>query len=67
MGFWMPLREWLRGDLDFHLDALESRPVTQVIEPSYVGAVRAEHAAGRDRTAVVHGVAFLDFWLERWA
>jgi asparagine synthase (glutamine-hydrolysing) len=67
MGFWMPLREWLRGDLDFHLDALESRPVAQVIEPSYVGAVRAEHAAGRDRTAVVHGVAFLDFWLERWA
>jgi len=67
MGFWMPLREWLRGELDFRLDVLESRPVAEVIDPSYVGAVRAEHAAGHDRTAVVHGVAFLDFWLERWA
>jgi len=66
MGFAMPLGDWLRGELGFGFQG-GARPVAEVIDPSYMDGVRAEHDAGRDRTAVVHSFTFLDFWLERWA
>jgi len=65
-GFAMPLGDWLRRELDFRLDLAATRPLARVIEPAYVDAVRAEHAAGGDRTAVLHALTFLDYWLERW-
>ena len=67
MGFAMPLREWLRGELDLEPAGSSARPIADVVEPSFAAAVRREHAAGRDRTAVLHGLTFLDHWLERWA
>ena len=67
MGFAMPLREWLRGELDLEPAGSSARPIADVVELSYVKGVRAQHLAGQDRTAALHGLTFLDYWLERWA
>jgi asparagine synthase (glutamine-hydrolysing) len=66
-GFAMPLGEWLRGGFDLGNADDGSRRADGLFDPAYVDAVRAEHAAGLDRTAVLHGITFLDRWLERWA
>ena len=66
MGFAMPLREWLRGEIDFGKSG-GSRPLAEVVDSSFAESVRREHDAGRGRTAGVHALAFLDYWLERWA
>jgi hypothetical protein len=67
MGFAMPLREWLRADLQIDSEHSGNRPVASVVDPAFTASVRAAHLGGQDRTAVLHGLAFLDYWLERWA
>ena len=66
MGFAMPLGEWLRGDLAFQRDRSTTRPLAEIVDPAFAAAARTDHAAGRDRSAVLHGLTFLEYWLERW-
>jgi len=65
MGFGMPLSLWLRGGLALG-DAREGSALQECIDASFLERLRAEHAAGRDRTAALHGLMFLDHWLSRW-
>jgi asparagine synthase (glutamine-hydrolysing) len=65
MGFAMPLGRWIReGAL---AQPRPHGPVAEFVDPAYMRDVAAEHAGRRDRTAVLHGLVFLDHWLERWA
>ncbi len=65
MGFGMPLSLWLRGGLALG-DAREGSALQECIDGSFLERLRTEHAAGRDRTAALHGLMFLDHWLSRW-
>jgi asparagine synthase (glutamine-hydrolysing) len=65
MGFAMPLGRWLRDGLTVGGGAGHS-PIEEVFDRTFVKAVQAQHAAGRDRTALLHSLTFLDEWLLRW-
>lgn len=65
MGFALPLGQWLRGDLG--LLGSGSGRLEELVDPAYVTAVARDHVAGRDRTAELHNLVFLDRWLERWS
>ncbi|RFP12397.1 asparagine synthase (glutamine-hydrolyzing) [Duganella sp. BJB488] len=71
MGFAIPLREWLRGDLahliDQHL-APERLRAQGIFRPEQVAAAVAAFRAGDDRmTNRVWSVLAFQLWHERWA
>jgi asparagine synthase (glutamine-hydrolysing) len=66
MGFAMPLGEWLRSGLEL-AERSRDRPVTEVLDASYLNETHRQHLAGSDRTTVLHAFSCLDQWLEHWA
>jgi asparagine synthase (glutamine-hydrolysing) len=70
-GFTMPFGPWLRGELRTLLDDVrgEGRPLGELIEPAFVRKAVASHLAGTSDPhagMTLHGLVFLDRWLERW-
>jgi asparagine synthase (glutamine-hydrolysing) len=69
-GFTMPLGSWLRGDLRGLLGNLGGGPLGELISPTFVSETVDSHLNGNraaDASMTLHGLVFLDRWLERWA
>ena len=71
-GFTMPLGSWLRSDLQGLLGDLDrdGGPLGELLEPAFVRQAVAEHLAGESDShadMTLHGLVFLDRWLDRWA
>lgn len=69
MGFGVPLAVWFRGEVrEYARDVLLSRRAAErglVAQPA-VKRLLAEHAAGRDRSALIWTLLGLEEWARRW-
>ena len=69
MGFGVPLASWFRGELrDYARDVLLSRRAAArgLVAREAARRLLAEHAAGRDRSAAIWTLLFLEEWARRW-
>ncbi|HXH20986.1 MAG TPA: asparagine synthase (glutamine-hydrolyzing) [Dehalococcoidia bacterium] len=69
MGFGVPLGAWFRGEVrDYARDVLLSRRTAErgLLNPLEVHRLLAEHAAGRDRSALIWALLCLEEWARRW-
>ena len=67
-GFAMPLGRWLRTDLAPLAAGIAAGPLGDVLDPAYAAGVAYDHMVGaRERTAELHNLVFLTYWLEKWS
>ncbi len=68
MGFGVPLKKWINGDLS-HLfsSSTEGGPLEGLLDGSLVAKMILQHLSGSaDLTSAIHCVALLNSWLGRW-
>jgi asparagine synthase (glutamine-hydrolysing) len=69
MGFGVPLAQWFRSELNgYAADVLLSRQAAGrgFVARAAVQRLLAEHAAGRDRSAMIWMLLCLEKWARRW-
>ena len=68
MGFGVPLKKWINGDLS-HLfsGSTQGGPVEGILDSGLVANTTRQHGAGSaDLTSAIHSVVLLNSWLGRW-
>jgi asparagine synthase (glutamine-hydrolysing) len=68
MGFAMPLKKWLAGDLRTLFGEQHKRsPVDDLVDATLLERTVQTHASGQaDLTAVIHSLFFLKHWMAQW-
>jgi asparagine synthase (glutamine-hydrolysing) len=68
MGFGVPLKKWLNGDLSHLFSASTAQgPLQDLLDPGLMARLRHQHLAGSaDFTSAIHSIALLNSWLGKW-
>jgi asparagine synthase (glutamine-hydrolysing) len=69
MGFAMPLKNWIGGDLRHMFEKNhEGSPLDELLDPKLLQKMAHEHiSGGSDLTSIIHSLFFLRHWIIRWA
>jgi asparagine synthase (glutamine-hydrolysing) len=68
MGFAMPLKNWLGGNLS-HLFGQNNgkNPLDDLLDPNLLQRMTDKHLSGEaDMTSVIHSLFFLKHWITKW-
>jgi len=68
MGFGVPLKKWINGDLS-HLfsGSTQGGALEGLLDSSLIASLTLQHLSGSaDLTSAIHSVALLNSWLGRW-
>ncbi len=68
MGFAMPLKKWLRGELGHIFENRNSNGrIREMFDDKIIDRIINEHVSGKnDLTSIVHCVYFLNSWMKEW-
>jgi asparagine synthase (glutamine-hydrolysing) len=68
MGFGVPLKKWLNGDLS-HLFSVstEQGPLAELLDRGLMARLTHQHLSGSaDLSSAIHSIALLNSWLGKW-